>query len=316
MRANRRSIVAAATAFTGEVVPGHELQTAGLAYEAIKTPNLFEYDGQTIKGIDFQIVRKDTRQSIGCVGAKYEILQNADVFGPVIEIARQNGATYDGGGTVFGGQTAWMSFRLPFEISVPGRPDDKMDTNIIVFNSFTGKTHAFISTFVTRWFCMNQMRAIRLHHKETKKVAPQLVHKIKHNRRGPERLKTAQDAFGAAVAEAQQTAEVFGILQSQPMNRDQMRDFVEQLFPSKDEDVPTRLENKREQVISLFSRGEGNKGATRADAINALTEYLNHYSTTKNTTGKSASENRLASVLMPDGSADKVIMEGVNLLMQ
>ena len=38
-----------------------------------------------------------------------------------------------------------------------------------------------------------------------------------------------------------------------------------------------RLNNKREEVVNLFKEGRGNVGSTRWDALNAVTEYLDHH---------------------------------------
>jgi len=313
----RNSITARATEFTGEVEYGHEFEAAGLNYEAVKIQNEFEFNGERHKGIDFQIVRSDNGKSIGCVGKNYQVLQNSEVFQPVIETAHKVGAQYDGGGLVFGGSSAWMSFRLPFEIAIKSRPDDKMGTNIIVFNNFEGKSNAFISIFTTRWFCMNQMRAIKRFQKELKEKASEFIYKIRHNSKGSERLKIAQTSFEDAIVGAQSAAEFLAYLDEKPMDLGQMRNFVAELLPvkSEDDDEPsTRLENQRDQIVGLFTRGAGNLGRSRYDAMQAVTEWTNHLKTGKETSGKKESHNRLVSTLVPGGQNDRLMVQAADLL--
>ena len=44
----------------------------------------------------------------------------------------------------------------------------------------------------------------------------------------------------------------------------------------------TRLDNKIEQLVTLFKEGLGNEGKTRYDMFNAVTEYLDHHSVKTN----------------------------------
>ena len=57
------------------------IEKANLDYEVVKTPNFTEYEGEKIvKEDEFSTLRTDTKQPLGTVGNRYEIVQNKDAF--------------------------------------------------------------------------------------------------------------------------------------------------------------------------------------------------------------------------------------------
>ena len=69
--------------------------------------------------------------------------------------------------------------------------------------------------------------------------------------------------------------------------------------------VGTRTSNQHRELVSLFTRGTGNKGETRFDAFNAVTEFVDHRRTFRVTGGRSADEARFETVLLGTGDAMK-----------
>lgn len=53
-------------------------------------------------------------------------------------------------------------------------------------------------------------------------------------------------------------------------------------------------------MLDLFKTGEGNEGKTRWDAYNAVTEYVTHYRTYRETEATSVEVNRFVGVLETD----------------
>ena len=53
--------------------------------------------------------------------------------------------------------------------------------------------------------------------------------------------------------------------------------FPDKKVRNKGEEVLLSGETSRNRVIELFSNGAGNKGETRWDAFNAVTEYIDHH---------------------------------------
>jgi|HubBroStandDraft_3_1064219.scaffolds.fasta_scaffold69263_2 hypothetical protein len=91
-------------------------------------------------------------------------------------------------------------------------------------------------------------------------------------------------------------------LDAKPMAQTEVTNFARQLFPAQDEnDVPSRTENMRNEIVAGFSHGTGNQGRTRWDTFNAVTEYLD-WSSTFRETEHSAEENRFESLLSGRGA--------------
>jgi hypothetical protein len=67
----------------------------------------------------------------------------------------------------------------------------------------------------------------------------------------------------------------------------------------------TRVENQAEELNRLFKHGTGNMGRTRWDALNAVTEYVDHGRSSRVTEGRDQAEVRFESVLMGSGDALK-----------
>lgn len=67
----------------------------------------------------------------------------------------------------------------------------------------------------------------------------------------------------------------------------------------------TRVENQAEELNRLFKHGTGNMGKTRWDALNSVTEYVDHGRSSRVTEGRDESEVRFESVLMGSGDALK-----------
>lgn len=67
----------------------------------------------------------------------------------------------------------------------------------------------------------------------------------------------------------------------------------------------TRSRNQYNDIVDLFRGGTGNKGATRWDAFNAVTEYVDHARTVRVAAGRDKTEVRFESSLLGSGDAMK-----------
>lgn len=110
-----------------------------------------------------------------------------------------------------------------------------------------------------------------------------------------------------------ETREIVYALDNRDMTTEEMTDFTRQLLPATDEEnVPTRLQNRRDEIITGFTRGTGNVGRTRWDAFNAVTEHLDWQATYKETEF-TRDENRIDSLL--NGQAARVRDRALDLLL-
>ena len=142
----------------------------------------------------------------------------------------------------------------------------------------------------------------------------------------------------SALEEFERHAERLSTL---PMTSDQCRTFATELFPDpartlkpseivgksekeikflqdllNKKDTSPKLTNRREAIVDLFTEGVGNRGVTRLDAMNAMTEFFNHHNNSKKLEkeGSRAAERRLASNLF-GGANDIAMRRGKDILL-
>ena len=79
----------------------------------------------------------------------------------------------------------------------------------------------------------------------------------------------------------------------------------------------SRIPNRREQIVDLFITGAGNRGNSRWDVFNAVTEYVDHHNNSKSLEGKNAfkaAERRFVSNLL-GGPGDRLKQKALGLLL-
>ena len=76
-------------------------------------------------------------------------------------------------------------------------------------------------------------------------------------------------------------------------------------FDTQDLKASPRARNQYNDIVDLFRGGTGNKGATRWDAFNAVTEYVDHARTVRVTDGRDKTEVRFESSILGTGDTMK-----------
>ncbi len=290
------------------------MKVAGFDFETVKVPAFFKRDGKTHKGAGFQVVRTDTDVPLGHVGNDYKTLQNEDVFGAVHRVGKDHGAEASQAGFIDDGATCWLTYKLPDSIKLKKRAKDVTDIYLLGLNNHSGLFNAMLSSFGTRVFCNNQLPLI------TSKSGKAFCYKIRHTTSGADRLKLAEQAFKRAVKDAKEYGRLANHLDDQNFSQKQMEGFAAALFPAtpnKKGDTPTRTQNMRDEIVELFSTGFGNIGKTKWDALNAVTEYVDHHRATRvvENSGRSKAQNQFQSGLLPNGSGSKIKERAIQLLM-
>ena len=171
----------------------------------------------------------------------------------------------------------------------------------------------------SRIFCNNQIRTIM-------ESANESDYWISHTKNWENRLEQAKKSFYAALQGLQSFEKIANQLDKIRMTSNECRGFTTLLLPEperqKDEKgkeievrATSRITNRREKIVDLFCNGAGNLGATRWDALNGLTEYVNHHNNIGKLEkgGRRAAERRMVSSLM-GGPADQMMQRGVALL--
>ena len=293
------------------------MREAGFDFDVEKTP-ILDTEGKEISG-HFNIRRSDTKQTFAIMRKRYTAIPMEKMFRPFHEMVEKYGAKYEGAGLIGGGKKAWISAKLPDSFTLKNRANDKVDNRIMAFGSNDGTKRNAYFGMASRIFCNNQLRTIM-------QKANESDYWISHTKNWEHQLDLARDGFEAALRGLKEFEKIANLLDQKKMTSDQCRGFATLLLPDperkKDEKgkeievrTTSRLANRREAIVDLFANGAGNLGATRWDALNGLTEWVNHHNNVGKLEkqGRQAAERRLVSTLM-GGPQDQLMQRGLRLL--
>lgn len=243
----------------------------------------------------FGIVRSDTGDFLGSVGARYTPIQNAqglDVLDPVIGDA----AAYETGGSIHGGKTVYLTAKTSADWAIC--EGDTFKTYLLVYMSHDGKHPVTIRFVQTRVVCWNTLSAAI-------GECPALV-SVRHTRNAPDKLAEAHRILKLADKHQQAFRKALGKLAAEPMSERQGRNFLGKLFPDEsDEESETKREKRSDRVFELFRSGTGNEGKTRYDMLNGVTEFVDHKREQRIHGGKDSGEARFESTQLTTGATLK-----------
>ena len=297
------------------------IHQAGFDFE-VETVPVHDPEGSQVLGRNL-LRRSDTKQVFGVVGNRYQTVPIADMFKPFHRMVEQYGATYETAGLIGGGRKCWASAVLPDTFKLKGRPEDEIQKRIMVLISNDGTSKNSYMSIANRIFCNNQINLISRRHQQSN-------YKVGHTSTWEEQLVDAQLGFDSALSLHKEFEYMANELNSKKMSEEEMRGFSTQLFPhqsyeyqKKEKDKEKikrsldRLNIKREEVVTLFKEGRGNVGATRWDALNAVTEYLDHHKQASRLnnekTGAAHAEKRFVSNVIR-GSGNSMKQRAITLL--
>mgnify|MGYP003628176937 CR=1 FL=1 len=293
------------------------MNMAGFDFDVEKVP-AYTPEGDTVPGY-FLVRRSDTLQNFAVMRKRYTAIPMDEMYRPFHEMVNEFGAEYESAGLIDGGKKTWISARLPNSFSLKSRPGDKVQNRIMALGTNDGTKRNAYFGISERIHCNNQLRTIM-------KSANESDYWISHTKNWEDRLHQAQEGFHAALRGLQSFEKIANQLDTFKMTADECRGFTTLLLPDperkKDEKgkdievrATSRISNRREKIVDLFCNGAGNLGSTRWDALNGLTEYVNHHNNIGKLEkgGRRAAERRMVSSLM-GGPADQMMQRGLNLL--
>lgn len=293
-------------------VPWHKLGTvvAGLmtAAEALKKAHLnwtvrglpVTVNGQTLpfpqKTTDGKrsdtwqgICREDTGACLGITRGQYEPIQNSEAFAFFDRLIGQGAAVYDTAGALRGGRQVWLLAKVDGEIDIAG--DEHRQYGLLLTSH--DSSYALQCQWVTtRVVCANTL-SIALNGASN-------VVKIRHTRNWRDMEAEAARVLGLGAHYFKTVQEQLSALTAKLLTPQDMADFAAIIAPSTETKPSTRIENIRGELTRLFGRGAGNKGQTAWDALNAVTDYVDHSMTLRG-----PNSTRLESALQGSGAALK-----------
>lgn len=215
------------------------------------------------------MTREDTGDVLGIMRGRYTPIQNHEAFSFFDRLIGQGKAVYDTAGALRGGRVVWLLAKIDGLIKVAG---DETSQYALMTTSHDGSYSLMCAFVAVRVVCQNTLNLALGGAKN--------IVKIRHTENWKDTEAEAARVLGLGEHYFKSIQDTLGRLTEQLLTPEQMADFSALLFPVKDgEKVPTRTQNIRDEINRLFEKGAGNHGATRWDALSAVTDYADHYQT-------------------------------------
>lgn len=240
------------------------------------------------------ISRADNNLVLSIMGKDYETIQNSECFDFFDNVVGDGQAIYDTAGSLFGGRKVWIMAKLKGLLFIDTRPDDVSHKFVLLVSSHDGSSSLQMMIVSVRVVCNNTL-TMALNGQTN-------VIKIRHTKNYEGKKNAAVAALRLSRAYFDNLQEVMNVLASQEMNQAGMVSFTEKLIPTTKDEASTQTVNARNDIVTLFSRGMGNIGVSRWDALNAVTEYVDHNRGTRTKENGNADENKFASNFFGSGA--------------
>ena len=294
------------------------MDAAGFGFNVERVP-MHTPEGNIVKN-NYIVRRDDTKRILGTCKSRYMPVQSAAMFEPFHEMVKKYGATYETAGLINGGSKCWISAKLPGDWGLKRRPDDKVEQRIVSLISHDGTKRNSYLSIAQRVFCNNMMSLL------THEGAQQ-GYSLSHTKNWEANLSNIQHNFEQSIQAHSRFNTTANKLDEMVINAEEVQLFSELLLPDRPTEInekgeevkkreTSRITNRREQIVDLFVSGAGNRGNSRWDAFNAVTEYVDHHNNSRSLEGKNAfqaAERRFVSNLL-GGPGDKLKQKALNLL--
>lgn len=283
--------VEAGTRFTD----GRDLCAAlGLDWTVRTEPLVSKRTGKQI-GRMREVIHGITNDTIGVVKQRWTPIQNHENFGFLPQVCGETGLQVVNGGILGGGARVWVLAKAGEQVFpdriLPNGEHDRIEHHLLFWNSFDGSTSCRIAAVPHAFWCANALASAW-------RDADQKW-SIHHTRSAPQKLELALEQVTKALGWMDAFGEEMIQLERERFNSQQMRAYAETLLaeveglitPKTAEELGTKkngdlrtdvkLESRGRRVdkmVSLFE-GEGAscRGATKLDAYQSITEFIDHH---------------------------------------
>jgi len=298
---------------------------AGLDFSLEKVQ--LEYQGKPVKDVyGIHVVGEAEPLRGVAVGRVYELVQPSRLLDMSDAVLAADSAAYrDVGGTLFDKRKAWLNIRLGGESRIVrgGKAAAAFDggtdvslPNLLLSTTFDASQNTVVARSLIRAVCQNTIN-----------MAADSGNAcwIRHTKSQDGKLFDAVKALEVAYKELSEGTELFQGLADTPMERNAARGFFAMLLTETEtlEEATAKIRKAKESaprtfsswedqgslLMGLFERGTGNFGQDRYDALNAVTEYIDHQRARirayRGKTATQQADHRLDSTQFGSGAATK-----------
>lgn len=292
----------------GNIIPGgisdidEVLRLGGITYGVEKRAVRYGWDGEVRTDPDhFVTVRDDTGDSLGVVGARYEVIQNRQLFTFLEDLVAEHGVIWESAGALRDGRRVFVSMRVPQSVTVdPGGLDDEIVLFIAAINSHDGRSKA--ETVVTPWrpVCANTERfALR---------DARARWGIRHTSGAMDRIVEARRTLGLTVAYAETFAAEETALAHTDLAIAEFHRVIGDLWPVDGDEDSARAQGNAarrvERLDAMFRAETERAGRSAYAAEKTITDYLDHVAPRR--PGKTMTEEIARATALLEGADDDV----------
>jgi len=220
---------------------------------------------------------------LGVVGQRYQVVQNEDLF--QFGDALLDGGRWETAGSIKNGTVVFGSLALDREIVLdPSGVGDKVNTYLLVHTSHDGSVAIQASVTPVRVVCQNTLNMALHNVKQSYKIRPTQTAegKVQAAREALNLARTYLDEFDVLAQQLIETT----------ITAQQFNDLILAVYPKPDQDASkgakTKWDNKFDTIASIYT-GPTNYmiAGTAWGALNAMTERLDWYRTSRTSNGES-----------------------------
>jgi phage/plasmid-like protein (TIGR03299 family) len=275
-----------------EVTAVESLPQAGLDWP-VETRPLFVGE-QEVKSHK-AVVRVTDNSVLGVVGRMYKPIQNRSVAELADAIANQ-GALCHTAGSLENGRKIWFLLLVPGELRI-GADESEIKKYLLLTNSHDGSYASRVFVTPVRVVCANTLN-FALERGLGEGIS------IRHTVNAEERMREAQKALQGVIGFYDRFEKLSQRLALDSYSDDLMKELSEELFPQseKKEKLHSFTQRNRDKLTELFHVGTGLHAVrgTAWAALNAVSEFSDHWKTSKSSKKNNASEIRARSVWFGD----------------
>ena len=275
---------------------GDAIDAAGLNYHADLQ------DIETTNGIPVPqrkaVIRSDSGDVLGIVGNSYVPVQNDQAFGFLDAVVADGSLRYHTAGALGKGERVWMLAKLPDDIRVKGS-DDITEKYLLLSNSHDGSSSLRVHFTPIRVVCANTLAIAA---RDGRGQGISIIHKGNLTAK----VRQAQEVLGLAKRFYDDVETEIDRLANHRPSLGQLEEYFRQVYPDSPDGESARTNNVRQEMLRLFEQGIGHDTPeirhTTWTALNAVTEYVDHYRSTRGKTSAERASNRLESAWFGSGA--------------
>lgn len=282
---------------------------ANMGYIVEKTPAIMQVGGKDIIIPDtFATYRTDNNYPFGTVGKKYTIVQNTEAFAFFDAIVGEGAAIYETAGVLGKGERIFLTAKLPTYCRIAGT-DDITEMFIVLSMSHDGSGSIKAMITPIRVVCQNTLNAAI-------EAAVNTVN-IRHTASAQARLEQAHKVLGISNTYVTEFNDILNAMAKVSIKDTYVDDLINKLFPTAKDEVSTRAQNIRTDVLTAYHSGIGQNGivGTAYGIYNGVTNYLNHVKSYGNPDKDLDRSNTIKFESIMEGQACKIQQQCFNELL-